>query len=567
MCLRLLLSLALFAAMACAADPKMIAFSASPNGYLNDHAASIAKLYDGFFFGSGSWEDAVKRFEGANGAAPEAKPWMDEVHQNLLSLRRAGVTENLLTVHWPANGRHPRPETIFSKEFTAYMETQFAALGRTAKRLGFRGVCLDLEYAADMWEIHHKQYRFENYSVEDVLETVRRQGHQAMSALLDAYPNAVIFVLPGNLRHWAVDAYYQLGLIEAMAERDAPGGLHFGSEWTYYVRDRLATMGCTRFEDTAVEQLTSPKVASYWKRRCSVAPGVWPLHMSETDRTDVPVRPWKEEVGEIREQMRVLRGTAKFYMWSFTATPYYYQYTPELEQKYKLPKQTQKYADIDVRDWHRILVEKPVIVPDDPLYRQVRAMRRWDRSEISAVEMCDSFAAPQQWWLLGLTGSLRHAPHLAAMRAATGPIRPFESHIGRDIGIHWTPLDSLNPMATTNLRYYYGYRGTDDSGAHLATFIHSPRAQKGFLDIGWDDGMRVYLGDKIVLDALDFPPKGKGMVRNDSLLIEKRIPVDIPAGRTRLTITTMNATGLWIYCLRFTDEQGVPLPDLKFRRE
>jgi hypothetical protein len=79
--------------------------------------------------------------------------------------------------------------------------------------------------------------------------------------------------------------------------------------------------------------------------------------------------------------------------------------------------------------------------------------------------------------------------------------------------------------------------------------------------------VRVYLGDKIVLDALDFPPKGKGMIRNDSLIIEKRIPLEIPAGRTRLTLTTMNSTGLWIYCLRFTDHQGIPLPDLKFRRE
>jgi hypothetical protein len=564
---RLFLVLLVLAEVVFAAGPKMIAFSATPNGYLNDHAPAIAKIYDGFFFGGGSWEDAVKRFEGAGNASPEATAWMEEVRQNLASLRRAGVTENLLTVHWAANGKHPRPETIFSKDFTAHMEKQFAALGRTAKRLGFRGVCLDLEYAADMWEIHHKQYRFEDYTVEDVLETVRGQGHSAMKALLDAYPEAVIFVLPGNLRHWAVDAYYQLGLIEAMAERDAPGGLHFGSEWTYYVRDRLATMGCTRFEDTAMENLTSPKVAAYWKRHCSVAPGVWPLHMSETDRTDVPVRSWKEELAEIREQMRVLRSTAKFYMWSFTATPYYYVHTPELEQKYKLPKQAQKYADIDVRDWHRILAEKPVIAESEPLHRQVQAMRRWDRGETGAVEMCDSFAAPQQWWLLGLTGSLRNAPHLAAMRAAIGPIRPFESHIGRDIGMHWVPLDSLNPMATTNLRYYYGYRGTDDSGAHLTTFIHSPRARKGYLDIGWDDGVRVYLGDKIVLDALEFPAQGKGMIRNDSLLIEKRIPVEIPAGRTRLTVTAMNTKGLWIYCIRFTDEQGVPLPDLKFRRE
>jgi hypothetical protein len=449
---RLPFILLLLASAASAGGPKMIAYSASPNGYLNDHASEIARLYDGFFFGGGSWEDAVKRFEGSSGATPEARQWMEEVRQNLASLRRAGVTENLLTVHWAANGRHPRPETIFSETFTANMEKQFAALGRTAKRLGFRGVSLDLEYAAGMWEIHDKQYRFENYTVEDVLDAVRRQGHKAMSALLNAYPEAVIFVLPGNLRHWAVDAYYQLGLIEALAERDAPGGLHFGSEWTYYVRDRLATMGCTRFEDSAVEQLTSPKVAAYWKRRCSVAPGVWPLHMSETDRKDVPVRPWKEEVAEIREQMRVLRSTAKFYMWSFTATPYYYVHTPELEREYKLPKQTQKYSDIDVRDWHRILMDKPVIAPGEPLYRQVRAMRQWDRSEIGAFEMCDAFAAPQQWWLLGLTGSLRHAPHLAAMRAALGPIRPFESHIGRGIGIHWVPMDSLNPMATTNLR-------------------------------------------------------------------------------------------------------------------
>ena len=36
-------------------EPKTLCYSVQPNGYLDDRAADVAKIYDGFFFQGGSW--------------------------------------------------------------------------------------------------------------------------------------------------------------------------------------------------------------------------------------------------------------------------------------------------------------------------------------------------------------------------------------------------------------------------------------------------------------------------------------------------------------------------------
>ena len=48
--------------------PKVIAYSAQPNAYFNERAPDIARIYDGFFFTIGSWDEGVA----SNLGLPEA---------------------------------------------------------------------------------------------------------------------------------------------------------------------------------------------------------------------------------------------------------------------------------------------------------------------------------------------------------------------------------------------------------------------------------------------------------------------------------------------------------------
>ena len=74
-----------------AANPHNICYSIAPNPYLDAHAADIKKIYDGFFFVVGSWENLTQRFVGAAVTPPQDQAWLQAARKNVASLCAAGV--------------------------------------------------------------------------------------------------------------------------------------------------------------------------------------------------------------------------------------------------------------------------------------------------------------------------------------------------------------------------------------------------------------------------------------------------------------------------------------------
>ena len=203
----------------------MIGYSMFPNGYVDDHAAEIKKIYDGFFFTVGSWENARARFEGAS---PKDAQWVAKAASNVAALRKAGAGENFLTVYFGQDDKWPSPDTLLGKEYTETMIAEYAALGRMAKRLGFRGMCIDVEYPYPRYSLDHKIYTYEGYTAADLIRAARNQGRGIMEGILREYPEAVIWVLPGELKARTIAREFQLGMLDVMAEHNAPGGMHVG---------------------------------------------------------------------------------------------------------------------------------------------------------------------------------------------------------------------------------------------------------------------------------------------------------------------------------------------------
>jgi hypothetical protein len=146
------------------AAPKMIAYSAYPNAYFNGRAGEVARIYDGFFFVAGSWDEGVIANLGLGPEAPPTTDWRARVAENLVHLRQASVTENLLGVHCGESEAWPSPETLLSKEFAEKMKRHFGALGRSAKELGFRGVSIDVEYPYRRYSLDHPIYTYQGYT-------------------------------------------------------------------------------------------------------------------------------------------------------------------------------------------------------------------------------------------------------------------------------------------------------------------------------------------------------------------------------------------------------------------
>ncbi|MDX9971866.1 MAG: hypothetical protein RBU21_02625, partial [FCB group bacterium] len=183
----LVLLTAATAASATDRRPQMLAYSAQPNAYFNEHAAEIAKIYDGFFFVIGDWDAGVSQQLGFPGA-PASTTWKEAATENLRNLNAAGVTENFLSVYFSADGAWPSPDTLQSDEFSAKMAKHFGALAAAAKELGFRGVCIDLEYPYPRYEITHEVYKYDGYTVDDLTAAAAKQGRAVMTAVLDAFP-------------------------------------------------------------------------------------------------------------------------------------------------------------------------------------------------------------------------------------------------------------------------------------------------------------------------------------------------------------------------------------------
>ena len=122
----------------------------------------------------------------------------------------------------------------------------------------------------------------------DWLLAPREQVTACAAALLDSFPAAPVITLPGYMRGRPIGSAYLLGMLKAMADRDAPGGFHLGTEYTYCLHDPVTALATTRFEDPGIPNLTDTKTADYWRRRCTIAPGVWPTHMIETGVPETP---------------------------------------------------------------------------------------------------------------------------------------------------------------------------------------------------------------------------------------------------------------------------------------
>jgi hypothetical protein len=542
-----------------------VCYSVQPNPYLTEHAPEIKKILDGFFFVAGSWETFSPRFLGDATTPPTEQAWLNMARANIAALRKAGVTENFLAVSFNENGAWPSGETLLSGSFSKTMAQEFSAIGKVAKSLGFRGVSIDLEYPYQRYSVDHKIYTYKGYTVGDLVKAAYEQGYHNTIALLNAFPEAPVLLLPGELRTRPIGRAYMLGLMNAMTSRNAPGGFHFATEYTYCLQDPVTNLAAPRMEDLAIEEVAGPAAAAYWRRSCTMAPGVWPLHLVETGGKDYPYQPWKKEVSELREQMATIRTIAKRWVWTFSGQPTWYIYSPELETKYGLKKQDLKRDDIDLRDWHKILADRPVLPGNSPLMPLAAAVRKFDRGELDPEELCDVFGTPGRWWVLGLLGNPRTQPQFAAAEALANPIDPYTVYHGRDGAVRWFRFNNYDPRGTTSGRYVFDYRNFNDASAHFVSFIRNPRTRNAILHVGWENGIIVRLGDKIVFDGSDYPARGRQMLYLDKYRYEKHVPFTLPQGKTRLAVTSLNSKGRLSFGVRITDEKDIPFPDVRFR--
>ena len=111
------------------------------------------------------------------------------------------------------------------------IENNFYQFGLFAKTAGCTGLAIDIEYVGEQYSFDWKGYDYKGYTRRDLVEQVRKRGRQMARGIFEAFPEVRFLTFPEqdyNLGSWLHAEW-----IEEAARRQAPGGVHLCTEYTY----------------------------------------------------------------------------------------------------------------------------------------------------------------------------------------------------------------------------------------------------------------------------------------------------------------------------------------------
>ncbi|MCK5665337.1 MAG: hypothetical protein KAI17_17740, partial [Thiotrichaceae bacterium] len=154
----------------------------------------------------------------------------------------------------------------------------FFEAARFARETGCKGITLDIEYVGEQYDLDWEGYDYKNYTPDELRKAASNRGYELVQAMLKAYPDMVFLNLPEGITYYgplASDLF--TGMVKAMAEANAPGGLHLLTESTY---DMTSTIGLIHFARTLESKILGvldKASEKYWKEKCGIVLGGWPL--------------------------------------------------------------------------------------------------------------------------------------------------------------------------------------------------------------------------------------------------------------------------------------------------
>jgi hypothetical protein len=256
--------------------PRTLMFSPMNVNYLRATApAWAARGFRGFLFDGvmGSWDTDVWAVDGDAKSRDESDGLLREVRDCNRACRRVGIDSNFVKVAYYSDLPDWFDDTAWARVTRNFREgARFSRLAECA------GMAIDTEYTAPQYNPDWPGYAAHKHPLNEMKQQVRRRFHDVVAAMLQEFPDMPLLTLPEGTMYYG-ELYQDMlsGMFEAMAEKQAPGGLHVMTEGTYHLLEPSALARYARdLQDTLLEELP-PQYADYWKRRCSIALGAWPL--------------------------------------------------------------------------------------------------------------------------------------------------------------------------------------------------------------------------------------------------------------------------------------------------
>ena len=544
--------------------PHTLLFSPITPEYLQDTAHQWKAIgYDGFLLANimRNWSDDVWATDGERGTRGDDDQTLLRIKSCNEACRAQGITENFIKVAFYSHVPLWTDDTAWQQ-----INENFREAARFARTSGCRGVALDIEYVGEQYDLDWDGYDYEGYTRDQLRRAAVERGRDLVEAMLQSYPDMVFLTLPEGIYFYGPLATDLLvGVVQGMARADAPGGLHLLTERSYQVVNTLGLIHYAyRLESDILDALDQP-TASYWKRRCSIALGGWPLgyyreildeegnRLGYSGRAeafgDRIVGSYADKSGNFspegfREQYAGLLLGSKKYCWIYGHGATWWHFTAADVAQYGNVSNSTLPVNRQLDAYKAVVREK--WMSSDPMKTLSQRVR-----EYKGEAFLQDLGFVRMFKVIGPFGCRR----LGNFSCVFPPEKEIDfdgDYAGSVSPVRWRNV-SADAAGYVNLRSHVS--PTDWVCAYACCKVISPDSVLGQIRLGTNDTATLWLNGQKMLSK---------EVERSAVPDSDVIPVHLTKGENTILVKVCNTEYDWGLYLRIADAEGNALTNLTF---
>ena len=545
--------------------PKTLLFSPINPKYLQATATEWKSTgFDGFLLSGimNNWSDDIWATDGDSTTRGSDDLTFQRIKACNEACREAGIEDNFIKIAFYSHV----PLWTDNKAWKSIIQNFFEA-ARFARETGCRGITLDIEYIGEQYDLDWEGYDYKNYTTDELRRAASIRGRELVQAMLKAYPDMVFLNLPEGINYYgplASDLF--TGMVQAMAEANAPGGLHLLTESTYDMTNTIGLIHFARTLESKILGILDKPSAKYWKEKCGIILGGWPLgYYRKILNKEGEFIGWsgKEEkfgneivgsyadkssrfsVDDFRDQYAGLLLGSNKYCWIYGHGATWWQYSENDNNKYGEDKSSSLPVDENFADYKAIIRDKWVSTDE------MQSIAKKIRSE-SAGEFINSLNFIDKFMVAGPFGC-QTCDNFHHEFPPEQKLDLQEIYKTEKTDIRWKQYNV--DLQTGYLNYTKHFEQTDWVCAYAYCEIFSPVSVEAQLRVGTNDMGALWFNDENILSQ---------NIQRSASLDDDILPVQLQKGKNRILIKVCNTEGNWGLYLRITDKDGNGLQDLRY---
>ncbi len=561
--------------------PKTLLYSVGVDELIADADTWVAHGYGGFFLTgvAGEWSADIWAADAAPWTIGASDATFQKVQQAAETCRALGADLFLSTAF-------SHPFEWFNDTAWQHIAHSFRQMAIFARDTGCTGLAIDIEYINQQYHFSWEGYSFDGYSRGGLVNEIRKRATAIAAALYDEFPGMVLLTLPEGM--FTLGSHLQTAWIEEAARRNAPGGVHICTEYTYRRPNPRFMLGHAWMTNHVLGSMLSARAERYWRTHGSVAEGLWPFGDDPDDYHGAA-----PSANEFRQAVAASLMAGRRYNWIYS-----HNLKPWL-----LGRDAEKYSGADpLEDYAKAVSERMIVT--NPGFRRaaeaIRAARPADLRDMLGLTIVPTLAGPREELEIGLMpNAVYDANPIAALnkplwdlglrlfrgeeldlhaslgtQAAWKVIGPFPNAGGSGLDMAYPPEsdDNLNlrcetplgtaswqsieaPPRAASINLARMLQPFEEVCAYALCWVESAREQAAQLRLGANDTCKLWMDGTLVFECRD---PGR------AILDREIIPVTLKAGRSAILLKVCNNKKDWGFIFRITDPAGRPLRNLRF---